>query len=144
MKKLRAKNQESERLSEEDLSKLNDLLHKRREEVFRRVRNLQSGMRDVSDTQPEVVEQGQAQEIIETYQPLDAREIEEVREIDLAINKIADGTYGVCESCGAQIATKRLYAVPWTRFCLECSEDKEREAEIMKKLDEVPEEAGAV
>ena len=37
------------------------------------------------------------------------------------------GDYGVCESCGDDIAPKRLQAIPWTRLCVECSRDYEKQ-----------------
>lgn len=42
-----------------------------------------------------------------------------------ALQRIEDGTYGVCESCGDKIALARLDAIPYTRYCLECAEDAE-------------------
>ncbi len=115
----------------EDLTRLKNLLLQRREEIFRRVQNLQSGMREVSqEPQPEIVEKGQQQEFIESYEPIDEQELAEVREIDAAINRIADGTYGICENCGSQIPAKRLYALPWTRLCLDCSEERDRENQL--------------
>lgn len=40
-------------------------------------------------------------------------------EIDAALERIEQGTYGVCEVCGREIADERLEAVPATRFCRE-------------------------
>ena len=40
-------------------------------------------------------------------------------EVDAALNRIADGTYGVCELTGRLIPWIRLEAVPWTRFSVE-------------------------
>ena len=40
-------------------------------------------------------------------------------EIDSAIRRIEDGTYGICEMTGKPIAAARLEAIPWTRFSLE-------------------------
>ncbi len=110
-------------LSRQDLANLRSLLLKRRDEIFRRVRNLQSGMKDLSEPQPEPEENAQGAELMEPYERLDERELTEVREIDLAINRMADGTYGVCENCGNRISLKRLYAIPWTRLCLDCSDE---------------------
>ena len=42
-----------------------------------------------------------------------------LREIDHALRKIDDGTYGTCEVCGRQIAPERLEAIPWARLCID-------------------------
>jgi RNA polymerase-binding transcription factor DksA len=43
-----------------------------------------------------------------------------VEEIDLAIAKIHDGTYGVCENCNAIIPKERLRALPHASLCVQC------------------------
>jgi DnaK suppressor protein len=40
-------------------------------------------------------------------------------DIELALKKIEDGTYGVCEVCGKPIGEQRLTAIPWARFCID-------------------------
>ncbi len=40
--------------------------------------------------------------------------------IDGALGRIADGIYGTCLSCGRDIDLKRLEAVPWTRYDIDC------------------------
>ena len=42
-----------------------------------------------------------------------------VYEIDEALRRIVDGTYGRCDECGKAIDLKRLKAQPWSRLCLE-------------------------
>jgi DnaK suppressor protein len=44
-----------------------------------------------------------------------------VAEVDTALQRIADGTYGICANCGKPIPIERLRAVPWTTLCLDCS-----------------------
>jgi len=39
-----------------------------------------------------------------------------------ALQRIEDGTFGTCEECGEKIATARLEAIPYVRFCLKCAE----------------------
>ena len=46
--------------------------------------------------------------------------------IDEALNRINDASYGVCTNCGATIGEKRLQAVPWTPFCIDCQELQEK------------------
>jgi DnaK suppressor protein len=52
-----------------------------------------------------------------------------VNKINAALERIDDGTYGYCESCGEQISIPRLKARPVTTLCIECKskqEDEER------------------
>ena len=46
--------------------------------------------------------------------------------VENALAKIAEGTYGVCEECGADIPEKRLLAIPAARHCVACQEKLER------------------
>jgi RNA polymerase-binding protein DksA len=47
-------------------------------------------------------------------------------EIDAALKRIGDGTYGVCTNCGKQIPEERLDARPWATLCIECQRERER------------------
>lgn len=49
-----------------------------------------------------------------------------LKKIDKALNKIGEGDYGICESCGEDIGVKRLEARPVTDLCIRCKEDQER------------------
>lgn len=46
--------------------------------------------------------------------------------VEGALNRIREGTFGECISCGNEINPKRLEAVPWTRHCIECQEKLEK------------------
>lgn len=48
------------------------------------------------------------------------RDLAELRDIDLALEKIADGTYGICDDCGNRIDPRRTRAQPAARRCLAC------------------------
>ncbi len=43
-----------------------------------------------------------------------------LRDINLALNKIKEGKYGICEKCGKEISEERLKAKPEAKFCREC------------------------
>jgi RNA polymerase-binding transcription factor len=47
-------------------------------------------------------------------------------QIDEALARIDDGTYGFCTNCGASMNEKRLTAVPWTPYCVDCQELSEK------------------
>jgi RNA polymerase-binding protein DksA len=42
-----------------------------------------------------------------------------LEEIDDALRRIDEGSYGTCEACGQSIGDERLQAVPWARLCIE-------------------------
>ena len=46
--------------------------------------------------------------------------------VDGALARIREGSFGECISCGKEINSKRLEAVPWTRHCIECQEKLEQ------------------
>jgi RNA polymerase-binding transcription factor len=46
--------------------------------------------------------------------------------VDGALARIREGGFGECISCGKEINSKRLEAVPWTRHCIECQEKLEQ------------------
>ena len=41
-------------------------------------------------------------------------------EIDGALKRIEEGTYGICVNCGKPIAEERLTAIPWATYCIDC------------------------
>lgn len=45
---------------------------------------------------------------------------------EVALRRIQNGTFGECENCGEPINHKRLEAVPWAQYCIECQEKHER------------------
>ena len=46
--------------------------------------------------------------------------------IDEAFNRLKDDSYGKCTNCGNIIGDKRLSAVPWTPYCIDCQELQEK------------------
>jgi DnaK suppressor protein len=67
---------------------------------------------------------------------LSDRERVKIKQIDDALVRMDEGTYGVCESCGLEIAEERLEAMPFTRLCRDCQQDMEREAKSQRRFDD--------
>lgn len=53
------------------------------------------------------------------------RERKLIGKVQEALKKVTDGTYGVCESCGEAIGSKRLMARPVTSLCINCKAEME-------------------
>jgi RNA polymerase-binding transcription factor DksA len=70
-------------------------------------------------------------------------EQEALKEVEAAINRIYDGTYGICEQTGEAIAHERLMAVPFTRYSVQGQIEYEKSAKRRKvQLGQVFEDAG--
>jgi DnaK suppressor protein len=59
------------------------------------------------------------------------RERQLIRKIQAAIDRIEDGTYGICEECGEEISVPRLKARPVTRLCINCK-SRQEEGETLR------------
>ena len=66
-------------------------------------------------------EQANQIEEVETAEGLEQVRLEEARDIRAALQRIADGTYGTCANCGAEIAPARLKALPTATLCINCA-----------------------
>jgi DnaK suppressor protein len=58
---------------------------------------------------------------------LSARDKEKLLAIDEALEKVREGTYGVCEECGDEIGGGRLKAMPLAKLCVNCQSQMEKE-----------------
>ena len=67
---------------------------------------------------------------------LNDREREKLHAIDEALQRIKDKTYGICESCEGEIHLGRLKVLPFTRLCVRCQEENERESKRQKTLED--------
>jgi DnaK suppressor protein len=50
------------------------------------------------------------------------RDCSQLRNARAALDRIQDGSFGICLRCGEDIHPKRLTAVPWAAFCIHCQE----------------------
>jgi RNA polymerase-binding transcription factor DksA len=82
----------------------------------------------ISDELGELAEGGVDNHLGDTASALFDRELDEgleegaketLVEIEAALQRIEDGTYGICEGCGKPIDEGRLAAIPWTRLCID-------------------------
>lgn len=64
------------------------------------------------------------------------REKRKLAQIDDAIERIEENTYGLCEECGVKIPKARLKVLPFAIFCVECQEKNEREEKYTREESE--------
>ncbi len=117
---------------------IKDMLLKMREdlvhEIARRSKaTTEPGAQDIGDILDSVSEERTR----ELDMILTDREKRKLLQIDDALDRIEDETYGLCEDCGTKIPRARLKVLPFAKFCVECQEKNEREEKYTR---EEPEE----
>src|SRR5690349_13210865 len=78
-------------------------------------RELQKPLPADSEDQAIELENQEALEVIERT------ETTEIHQIDAALKRISEGTYGTCDKCGGPIDPRRLKALPTAATCVSCS-----------------------
>ena len=102
------------------LIKMREELLKEIDEIIKSERS--SPERDVGDFYDDAdIEKGRQMTHL-----LGERERAKLSAIDNALDKIGEGTYGLCEECGEDINKKRLKIIPFTKYCIECQSELER------------------
>jgi len=61
------------------------------------------------------------------------RERKLIMKVKEALDRIDNGTFGICESCGKPISEKRLMARPVTTLCIECKTEREDQEQIERQ-----------
>jgi DnaK suppressor protein len=57
---------------------------------------------------------------------LDLGDTARLRDIDAALQRIKEGTFGTCAECGCEITAARLEAIPSAQYCVQCEEKRDR------------------
>lgn len=89
-----------------------------------------SGLNQGNETLTDLGDQASAEADQNFILRLREREQKLLKKIDEAIDRINEGTFGICESCGGQISVKRLKARPVTTLCIDCKTKQEAEERI--------------
>jgi DnaK suppressor protein len=91
-------------------------------EVEREESQLQNG------PQPDVLDHATQRAPMEVLESIRSAQRNELKELDLALERIEKGTYGTCQRCGGAVGRQRLRAIPEARFCIECVSVRARRA----------------
>ena len=117
----------SSKLKKKELKHFEDILQEKKIEILKSAkRTLNEDMQLDQDDLPDEMDLASS-EYLQYFQfRLRGREKTFLKKIDLALAKIKNGTFGVCETCDEPISLKRLEARPETGLCIRCKEDQER------------------
>lgn len=102
---------------------LKQILLKKQKELTNRMERLRieasrEGEPISADFEEQAVER-EGEDVIEEVGRVTQHELAEIR---VALERITQGTYGICAECGDNIPTKRLEALPFAMYCTDCQE----------------------
>jgi DnaK suppressor protein len=111
-------------MAEMELHKFKNILESRRAELEQIVRNRDGIVIEKSADALDEVQHAAERDL--AISNLD-RESNLLRNVRSALRRIEDGSFGMCAHCEEEISPKRLAAVPWAPFCIQCQERADRE-----------------
>ena len=110
-------------MTKTELNKFKKILENKQDELERIVRNRDAITIEKSADALDEVQHAAEREL--AIRNLD-RESNLLRNVRSALRRIDDGSFGTCLHCEEEISPKRLNAVPWAPFCIQCQEQADR------------------
>ncbi|MEZ5353628.1 MAG: TraR/DksA family transcriptional regulator [Bryobacteraceae bacterium] len=123
-------------MSNNELTKFKNILETKQAELARVLRNREAIAIEKSADALDEVQHAAEREL--AIRNLD-RESGLLRQVKGSLRRINEGTYGTCAHCDEEINPKRLAAVPWAQFCIQCQEllDRAVGGEVAEGFEEV-------
>jgi DnaK suppressor protein len=119
------------RLTKTTITKFKAMLLEKRSEILQNVASMEDETlrrqrSDLSNMPFHMADAGTNSYEIENTLGLMDNERKLVEEIDDALTRIENGTYGICQVGGERISKERLQAIPWARYCVVCASQVEK------------------
>ena len=118
-------------LNRREIIELGNAIAERRKALMEEIRRDVARARDepyaeVAGATPDSGDEAVADLIADVDQAEVTRDLGELRELEAARKRLADGSYGICVDCGADIGLARLRAQPGALRCVECQQRHEK------------------
>jgi len=114
-------------VNQKQLDAFAKMLAERKQELLDEAERTVGGMTDGKDNFPDPTDRASLESDRNATLRIRDRERKLITKIDDALQRIADGTYGLCESCNEPIGIQRLKARPVTTLCIDCKSEQELE-----------------
>jgi len=114
-------------MNKREQKKFRELLLSQKREILKNASKTLGGEIHLDpDDFPDEIDLASSESALAFTGRLRAREATLLVKIDRALEKITEGTFGVCENCGEKIGVKRLEARPVAELCIDCKTEQER------------------
>ena len=112
-------------MKEKDIQYFKELLTNQLEELLSQADDTVSGMTVPKENFPDPTDRASLEADRNFMLRIRDRESKLIKKIKKALDRIENGTFGICENCGEDISVKRLKARPVTTQCIECKTKEE-------------------
>ena len=110
----------------ETVEKYRERLRTMQQQLTQRVFRLETELHNMeAERDIERMDHVQEEAVNDEMIALDERSRQQIEEIQAALTRLDDGTYGDCTRCGEPIHPKRLEALPTTHYCTRCQQQLE-------------------
>ncbi len=113
-------------MDKEKLELFRKLLQQRKQALIEGTTDTVAGMSDEDETFPDPNDRATLESDRNFVLRIRDRERKLISKIDKALERIDDGTFGICEECGEDISEQRLKVRPVTTLCIACKEEQEK------------------
>ncbi len=118
------------KIDHREIERLKEILLEKREEIIGGVRQIrassqeigQDGIQDMADEASNLYNRDILMSLNESQRKM-------LREVDEALDRIEEGTYGICDSCEKPIGLKRLQIKPFAMYCVQCQDLIEKQTD---------------
>ena len=117
-------------MKEEKIKYFKELLAKRQEELLAEAGKMVVDMSDEEESFPDPTDRASLESDRNFLLRIRDRERKLIVKIREALDRIENGTFGICEVCGEEISAERLKARPVTTLCIDCKTDEEEKEKI--------------
>jgi DnaK suppressor protein len=117
-------------LKKKQLAYFKKLLNERLDNLLKEANRTVSGMSDLKENMPDPADRATLESDRNFTLRIRDRERKLIGKIKDALERIENGTYGICESCEEDISDERLKARPVTTLCINCKKRQEDEERI--------------
>jgi DnaK suppressor protein len=118
-------------MKKKDIQYFKELLDERLEELLSQADNTVSGMTDQRENFPDPTDRATLEADRNFMLRIRDREHKLIKKIKKALDRIEDGTFGICDNCGEDISFARLKARPVTTQCIDCKTKQEAQEKAL-------------
>jgi DnaK suppressor protein len=116
------------KMNKKERDEFRKLLAAKKESIIRKLTDAITESKEMeSNVAQDLVDKAETSYTKEFLLSLSDGERELLLSIDEALKRLEHGEFGVCQLCQKEIGGKRLIAIPWTAYCIDCQEKAEEE-----------------